>query len=171
MSDIEAGSDDGVDGVLRLLDAEQVTRAPMRQVDSTDVDRICAGMRSASWVDTLSGQSTAPSVASAAGDVVDAAEDPECEGTDWCHKEDLVIVDVFTSVTPERQKAEIARRLPKRKWGEVWARFQVICNEMADKERFDARKAMPKAAERRLKPSSVIGKQAMKIVQKGAKTR
>lgn len=156
LSPSEDESDDGVAVVMNMLEAERATIAPL---PPPDVDRLLAGWHAAEW--GCGGERRRGS---------EGKSEDEEEREPWGYGEDCVVADVMTGVDPERQREEVRRRLPGRRWGEVCERFRQVCGEVLPKcepveereasrwtrlRRWDSVRA---AEERRLKPRCAIVK-------------
>ncbi|KAI0557360.1 short-chain dehydrogenase/reductase [Gracilaria domingensis] len=121
------GAEDGVAVVMRMLDASPSTRAPI--ISPTNIDRIFAN-----WDVDLCGAQTRFVVDTPPPYPSTSSPCDKRHGTErqWCYGEDCTVADVFTRVVPDRQKDEIKRRLPGRRWSEAVTRFRILCGEVVD---------------------------------------
>lgn len=128
LSDDDGDDDDGVDVVTRMLDSAPSTRAPI--MSQIDTDRLLATWQldlcqaRTRYVVEKQPQYTAPKPC--------AVEERNVQETQWCFGEDCTVADVFTRVRPDRQKQELERRLPGRRWSDAVNRFRSICGQVVD---------------------------------------
>ncbi|CAN8065544.1 unnamed protein product [Agarophyton chilense] len=127
LSDQEHTDEDGVDVVMRMLDASPSSRAPI--ISPTNIDRLFANwnvdlcaVQPRFVVDTPPPYAPVPTPC-------DNSLHPEKQ---WCYGEDCTVADVFTRVVPDRQKEEIKKRLPGRRWSDAVKRFRSLCCDVVD---------------------------------------
>lgn len=135
--------DDGVELALALLDAEPPCSRPARP--PCDVDRLITSwrwklrprsarsnsvtaMKSNDCISTSSNHANSPTNRShSTMHAQTACSSSPCRP--FSYSEDCQVADVCTSITPDCQRAEVARRMPGRNWYEVKARFEKLCSD------------------------------------------
>lgn len=138
--------DDGVELVMSMLDSECGEKLDSKE--ACNMDHLMSTWRECNWVKETagsrfafglneltpssgSGKSSCRGKESASRSSVDAYGVPRNTCT-WTFSEDCVVADIFTSVCPTRQRIELGRRLPGRRWSDARERFRIICSQNKD---------------------------------------
>lgn len=123
---------------MHIFEKEKPIAAPLVE---PHIDTLLSGWNSTAW-----GETTSETSCNAPPRSLRRLQDSEKQSSSddepskvrtpchWVYKDDCELVDIFTSVCPEKQKLEVRKRLPNRRLSDAFRRFQQLCGEMKEDE-------------------------------------